>query len=183
MSPAATRQIIAQAIAAGGLMVLDVGIGRRFTQTNEAELQVLLKEAKLSGSLERAVKNDVAVQKFFVSQGKEELNTAYNEYLLGVKTGRLKRTIPKGVGICLRSSYKNKIMAEQTNVEPGKYSKQFPEIRSIFGGYFHEDMFDGYEWNDNKPDYQAVVRYMKSIQPEDYLSAKLNHYALEVHRL
>ncbi len=86
----ATRQIIAQAIAAGGLMILGAGISTKLSRVAEPELNQLLQEAKLGGSLEQLVKNNETAQKFFVSQGKEELNTAYNEYLLSTKTGRLK---------------------------------------------------------------------------------------------
>ncbi len=86
----ATRQIIAQAIAAGGLMILGAGISTKLSRVTEPKLNQLLQEAKLGGSLEQLVKNNETAQKFFVQHGKEELNTAYNEYLLGTKTGRLK---------------------------------------------------------------------------------------------
>ncbi len=65
-----------------------------------------------------------------------------------------------------------KIMSKK--VEPGKFSKQFPQVAKILGLYFHEDMFDGYEWKNNKPNYQAVVRYIKSVQQSEHLSAKIS---------
>ncbi len=60
-------------------------------------------------------------------------------------------------------------MAEPTKVEPRKYSQQFPELSGLLGGYFHEDMFDGFDWKGNQKSYQAVIRYHKSIQPEKYV--------------
>ncbi len=59
-------------------------------------------------------------------------------------------------------------------VENGKYSKQFPQVRKILAGYFHEDMFDGFDWSGNQKNYKSVIRYIKSIQSEEYLSAKIN---------
>ncbi|MBA3786615.1 MAG: hypothetical protein H0X15_13960 [Acidobacteria bacterium] len=64
-------------------------------------------------------------------------------------------------------------MAEPTKVEPGKYSKQFPELSSLLGGYFHEDMFYVFDWKAHKPNYKSVIRYIKSIQEPDYLSKKI----------
>ena len=64
-------------------------------------------------------------------------------------------------------------MAEPTKVEPGKYSKQFPQVRKILAAYFHEDMFDGFEWKETKPNYKSVVRYIKSIQQPEYLLQKI----------
>lgn len=64
-------------------------------------------------------------------------------------------------------------MAEPTKVEPGKYSKQFPQVAKILGAYFHEDMFDGFDWKDTKPNYKSVIRYIKSIQEPEYLSKKI----------
>lgn len=51
-------------------------------------------------------------------------------------------------------------MTEPTKVEPGKYSKQFPELEYVLG-YFHEDMFDGFEWQGRKPSYHEVIRHIK----------------------
>ena len=52
-------------------------------------------------------------------------------------------------------------MTEPTKVEPGEYSKRFPNLAYILG-YFHEDMFDGFEWLGRKPDYQTVIKYIKT---------------------
>ncbi len=64
-------------------------------------------------------------------------------------------------------------MTEPTKVEPGKYSKQFPELSSLLGGYFHEDQFDVFDWNGQRKGYQPIVRYHKSIQPEEYLREEI----------
>ncbi|MBA3786614.1 MAG: hypothetical protein H0X15_13955, partial [Acidobacteria bacterium] len=87
---AATRDILTQAAATGGLMILGTGLGRKFVAPNKSELNLLLKNANLGNDLEQLVKNDLTVQKFFVAHGKDELNGIYNDYLLGVKTGKLK---------------------------------------------------------------------------------------------
>ena len=52
-------------------------------------------------------------------------------------------------------------MTEPTKVEKGKYSKQFPNLGYILG-YFHEDMFDGFEWNGRQPNYEGVIKYIKT---------------------
>lgn len=64
-------------------------------------------------------------------------------------------------------------MIEPTKVEPGKYSKQFPQVAKTLGLYFHEDMFDVFEWKQTKPNYKSVIRYIKSIQQPEYLSQKI----------
>lgn len=87
---AATRNILMQAAATGGLIILGIGLGKKFAAPSETELNLLLKKANLGNDLEQLVRNAAAVQKFFAARGKEELNQLYNEYLLGVKTGRLK---------------------------------------------------------------------------------------------
>ena len=65
-------------------------------------------------------------------------------------------------------------MAEPTKVEPGKYSKQFPELGGLLGGYFHEDMFDGFEWKGYEPNFKSLIRYHKSIQSEKYLIREIS---------
>jgi len=64
-------------------------------------------------------------------------------------------------------------MPEPTKVEKGKYSKQFPEVRGILAGYFHEDQFDVFDWNGHQKGYQPIVRYHKSIQPDEYLREEI----------
>ncbi len=63
-------------------------------------------------------------------------------------------------------------MAEPTKVENGRYSKQFPQVRSILAGYFHEDMFYVFDWKGHEPNYKSVIKYIKSVQEPEYLSKK-----------
>lgn len=65
-------------------------------------------------------------------------------------------------------------MAEPTKVEPGEYSKQFQELSGILGGYFHEDMFDGFDWQGHQKNYKSVIRYHKSIQDKEYLNKEID---------
>lgn len=58
-------------------------------------------------------------------------------------------------------------------VEPGEYSRQFPQVRKILATYFHEDMFDGFDWSGHEKNYKSVVRHIKSIQSEESLSRKI----------
>lgn len=44
----------------------------------------------------------------------------------------------------------------------GKYAEQFPNLKYLLSAYFHEDMFDGFEWNGEKPSYQKVIKYFKT---------------------
>lgn len=85
---AATRNILAQAAAMGGLMVLGVGLTRKFTPPNTSELERLLTTAKLRPELENLVKNDLAVQKVFVNSGGEKLDELYDDFLRGGKGGK-----------------------------------------------------------------------------------------------
>lgn len=86
----ATRKILAQAVVAGGLMIIGVGLSRKFTPPTQSELNQLLTTAKLRPELENLVKNDLAVQKVLVNHGKDKLNQIYDDYLKGVKVGKLK---------------------------------------------------------------------------------------------
>lgn len=85
---AATRNILAQAAALGGLMVLGVGLTKKFTPPNTNELERLLTTAKLRPELENLVKNDPAVQKVFVNSGGEKLDELYDDFLRGGKGGK-----------------------------------------------------------------------------------------------
>ena len=64
-------------------------------------------------------------------------------------------------------------MTEPTKVEPKKYSKQFPELGGLLGGYFHQEQFAAFEWNGYKKGYKPIVRYHKSIQSEEYLKKEI----------
>ena len=42
-----------------------------------------------------------------------------------------------------------------------KYAEQYPDLRFLLG-YFHEDMFDGFDWQERKPTYKEVIRHYKT---------------------
>lgn len=44
----------------------------------------------------------------------------------------------------------------------GKYAEQFPNLKYLLSAYFHEDMFDGFEWKNEKPSYQTIIKYFKT---------------------
>ncbi len=77
-----------------------------------------------------------------------------------------------GLAFIYRQIKKIKIMPKK--VEQGQYSKRFPQVAKILGLYFHEDMFDGYEWKNITPNYRSVIRYIKSVQTEATLSEKIS---------
>ena len=87
---AETNKILAQAVATGGLIIFGIGLARKFTPPNPTELNQLLKTAALRPELEQLVRNDLAVQKIFVNHGKDELSRIYDDYLAGLRTGKLK---------------------------------------------------------------------------------------------
>ena len=58
-------------------------------------------------------------------------------------------------------------------VEAGKYTKRFPELSGLLGGYFHEDMFYVFDWNGHEENYKSIIRYHKSIQSEEYLKKEV----------
>lgn len=74
-------------------------------------------------------------------------------------------------GIYLPLNCKNNIMTEPIIVAQKKYSKQFPSIRYLLVCYFHEDMFDVFDWNEESPNYKGIIRYFKiedsSIKQEE----------------
>lgn len=59
-------------------------------------------------------------------------------------------------------------------VEAGEYSKQFPELSSLLGGYFHQYQFDVFDWNGHLRGYEPIIRYHKSIQSEEYLKKEIS---------
>lgn len=53
-------------------------------------------------------------------------------------------------------------MAEPIKIEAKNYSKQFPNLKYLLVAYFHEDMFDGFDWKGTKSQYQSLIRYFKT---------------------
>lgn len=59
-------------------------------------------------------------------------------------------------------------------VEAGIYTKRFPELSGLLGGYFHEDMFYVFDWNGHEENYKSIIRYHKSIQSNEYLRKEIS---------
>lgn len=64
-------------------------------------------------------------------------------------------------------------MTEPEKVEEGKYTKLFPELGALLGGYFHQEQFAGFDWDGHKKSYKPIVRYHKSIQSEDLIRKEI----------
>jgi hypothetical protein len=43
------------------------------------------------------------------------------------------------------------------------YTDQFPALYQFLGGYFNQDWKEFYDWQDETPNFEAVVRYYKSV--------------------
>ncbi len=64
-------------------------------------------------------------------------------------------------------------MTEPTKVELTGYSKEFPDLRFLLG-YFHEDMFDGFDWQGRKPTYKEIIRHYKTTANADRVQRALS---------
>lgn len=45
------------------------------------------------------------------------------------------------------------------------YRFNFPELYQFFGGYFYQGWSADYRWENAKPDFAAVVRHFKAVNP------------------
>jgi len=45
------------------------------------------------------------------------------------------------------------------------YRFKFPELYQFFGGYFYQGWSADYRWESAKPDFSAVVRHFKAVNP------------------
>jgi hypothetical protein len=45
------------------------------------------------------------------------------------------------------------------------YRFKFPELYQFFGGYFYQGWSADYRWENAKPDFAAVVRHFKAVNP------------------
>jgi hypothetical protein len=45
------------------------------------------------------------------------------------------------------------------------YRFKFPELYQFFGGYFYQGWSADYRWETGKPDFAAVVRHFKAVNP------------------
>jgi CdiI immunity protein len=61
------------------------------------------------------------------------------------------------------------------------YEDKFPELYQYLGGLFHQDWKDVFDWNNEKPSFEGVVRYFKVLNQECYKqdeSASLKKFLL-----
>jgi len=59
------------------------------------------------------------------------------------------------------------------------YRFKFPELYQFFGGYFYQGWSADYRWEAGKPDFAAVVRHFKAVNPP----ATVNRVRLELEEL
>ena len=45
------------------------------------------------------------------------------------------------------------------------YRFKFPELYQFFGGYFYQGWSADYRWENSKPNFAAVVRHFKAVNP------------------
>jgi hypothetical protein len=45
------------------------------------------------------------------------------------------------------------------------YRFKFPELYQFFGGYFYQGWSSDYRWENSKPNFTAVVRHFKAVNP------------------
>ena len=45
------------------------------------------------------------------------------------------------------------------------YRFKFPELYQFFGGYFYQGWSADYRWENSKPNFMAVVRHFKAVNP------------------
>lgn len=66
-----------------------------------------------------------------------------------------------------------------------EYRNKFAELYQFFGGYFYQGWASDYNWETARPNFAAVVRHFKAVNPpltvtkvknelEDFLSLELN---------
>lgn len=46
-----------------------------------------------------------------------------------------------------------------------KYHSRFPQLFQFFGGYFYQGWASDYRWDGTAPDFRAVVRHFKAVNP------------------
>jgi hypothetical protein len=60
-----------------------------------------------------------------------------------------------------------------------RYRFKFPELYQFFGGYFYQGWSADYRWESGKPDFPAVVRHFKAVNPP----ATVNRVRIEMEEL
>jgi len=59
------------------------------------------------------------------------------------------------------------------------YRFKFPELYQFFGGYFYQGWSADYRWENSRPNFAAVVRHFKAVNPP----ATVNRVRLELEDL
>jgi hypothetical protein len=85
---AEVRRIISTAIGVGAIMILGVGLAKKFSPPSESNLNKMLQEAQLPKPLDNLVRTDLRVQKVFVNHGRDQLVEVYDDFLRGGKNGQ-----------------------------------------------------------------------------------------------
>lgn len=49
-------------------------------------------------------------------------------------------------------------------------NQQFPKLRNLLGGYFHQDWKNDYDWQGNQPNFEEVVQFYKTVNPKNTVS-------------
>lgn len=54
------------------------------------------------------------------------------------------------------------------------YCFKFPELYQFFGGYFYQGWASDYRWENSAPNFSAVVRHFKAINPPPFVALVRN---------
>jgi hypothetical protein len=57
------------------------------------------------------------------------------------------------------------------------YRFKFPELYQFFGGYFYQGWSADYRWDNARPDFSAVVRHYKAVNPPATVNRVRNEMA------
>ncbi len=66
-----------------------------------------------------------------------------------------------------------------------EYRRRFEELHQFFAGYFHQDWGRVFDWKNETPNFQAVVRHFKATNPPAFIIKVRNqledfiHYNLD----
>lgn len=50
------------------------------------------------------------------------------------------------------------------------YQKKFPELYQLLGGFFHQDWIHVFDWQDQPPMFEGVVRYYKTKAKQEFIN-------------
>ena len=54
------------------------------------------------------------------------------------------------------------------------YRFKFPELYQFFGGYFYQGWTSDYRWETSSPNFSAVVRHFKAVNPPPFVALVRN---------